>query len=72
MKQKYDEIQVVKALNQKHDCRVNSAHKKIEIIKDPHGKGDLGNKSKGKIDFLLNYCGYQRSFVSSFTSNLYK
>lgn len=67
MKQRnYEETSVVHALNQKHDCRVSGANKKIEILKEPNGKGDIGNKSKGKIDFLSKYCGYQVIFVTSF------
>jgi len=62
----YDEFNVVGTLNKKHDCRVSGANKKIEILKEPNGKGDIGNKSKGKIDFLSKYCGYQVVFVTSF------
>jgi len=52
---KYEEQQVVIALNKKNGCQVESYRKTI-VVKS--AKGDLGIGSWGKIDFLRNYCGY--------------
>jgi len=52
---KYEEQQVVIALNKKSFCQVESYSKTI-VVKS--AKGDLGIGSWGKIDFLRNYYGY--------------
>lgn len=58
----YEESKVVEQLNRKADLRV--VGKQIQHLKD--GKGDVGNGTKGKIDFLTKYCGYTYFYVSSF------
>jgi len=59
----YVEHEVVNQLKKKNDLRI--VNKTIKIL-NQNGKGDIGIRSKGKIDFLTKYCGYQKSFVSSF------
>lgn len=65
----YTEDEVIKSLSRKNDVRINPYRKSIQrlsnviekdggIIPNPLYKGDLGNKSWGKIDFLRHYCGY--------------
>lgn len=58
----YSEDQVVQQLNKKADIRI--VGKQIQELKE--GKGDVGNGSKGKIDFLIKYCGYIHMFVKDF------
>ena len=59
----YVEHEVVNQLKKKNDLRI--VNKTIKIL-NQNGKGDIGIRSKGKIDFLTKYCGYQKLFVSSF------
>jgi hypothetical protein len=54
------------ALLKKHDVRLNGHHISILKSNSPFAKHDLGNKSWGKIDFLVNHCGYSREFVYKF------
>lgn len=63
---KYDEDTVVRQLSQKHDVRVNMVTGTIEILRDPYGKSDIGIKSKGKIDYLVNFRGFKVFFTSKF------
>ena len=46
----YDEASVIRALNKKVGCNVNSVNKTITIDKT---SDSLGNRSWGKIDFLV-------------------
>lgn len=55
MGKNYDEAKVVKILNNNPSLRVNSHNKVIEVLV---GGDTVGNGSWGKIDFLVNYCGY--------------
>lgn len=50
---KHDEIQVVNQL-QRRKFSINPVTKKIAINKSMI----IGNKTWGKIDFLVHYCGY--------------
>lgn len=63
-KKNYQESQVVADLNKKQDIRV--VGNEVNILKEPNCKGDVGIKSKGKIDFLLYTLGYRINFVSDF------
>lgn len=58
----YTEDQVLLALRRKADLRV--VGKQIQQLKE--GKGDVGNGTRGKIDFLLKYCGYTHFYVKDF------
>lgn len=54
-KKNYDEASVIRSLSRKNSCSINYGMQRvIEVEKD----GDLGNGSWGKIDYLVNYCGY--------------
>lgn len=61
---KYREFEVRDQLQRKHDIRIQGNN--ILCLKGKSAKGDVGIKSKGKIDFLVNYCGYFFTFVSAF------
>lgn len=60
----HNEDEVIRSLSSKNDIRISK--KIIEILIGPKRKGDLGNKSWGKIDFLTNYCGYSIVKVKTF------
>jgi hypothetical protein len=66
---KHNLDEVLRSLSKKHDCRIQG--REIKILTDkvfnkktqkeednPFKRFDLGNGSWGKIDFLVNYCGY--------------
>lgn len=57
---KYDEVNVVKILNENPDIRVSN--KVVEIKKDAT---NIGNSTHGKIDYLINYCGYEIAYVNN-------
>lgn len=63
-KLKHTEDEVLKALSRKRDARVNRITKEIYILTGTNPQysrnNDLGNSSWGKIDFLVNYCGYSK------------
>lgn len=69
-KKEYVEEEVVGHLNRKNDLRVHG--KQILELKTHPGKGgtpargDVGIKSKGKIDFLCRYHQYTHFYVDSF------
>ena len=54
-KKAYDEIKVINALNRKREIEVNRGSK---VIKVTINCIDCGNKTWGKIDYLVHYCGY--------------
>lgn len=56
----YVEHEVVRQLNKKSDITI--VGKQIKELSK--GKGDVGIRSRGKIDFLVKYCGYVHFFVS--------
>jgi hypothetical protein len=60
----YVEHEVVSQLSKKADIRISG--KQIQELSE--GKGDVGNGSKGKIDFLVKYCGYTHFYVKNFRS----
>ena len=74
MARKHTEDEVLKALKGKSDCRVDSNRRMILVLDADNLtqkgkaqlKNDLGNKSWGKIDFLTNFCRYQKAFVDEF------
>lgn len=63
----YNADEVVRQLSKKHDIRVNNDVKVVEVITGKDNKrpaaNDVGNGSWGKIDFLVNYCGWRQIFV---------
>lgn len=69
-KKDYLENEVVTQLKKKSDLRIIG--KQIqELMRDPPeggtlSKGDVGIGSRGKIDFLVKYCGYAHFHVVKF------
>lgn len=68
---KHDENQDIRSLSKKKDIRFNFKTYTMEILNNGANNkaNDLGNGSWGKIDFLVNHCGWKRYFVSQFTKN---
>lgn len=67
MARKHNEDEVLYRLRKKQDVRITQ-HKEILVL-GKNGKNkqnDLGNGSWGKIDFLVNHCGYRQYFVKEF------
>jgi hypothetical protein len=60
----YAEHLVVEQLGKKHDLRV--VGNTIQELLPPASKGDIGKKSRGKIDFLKKFKGYRFTYVDSF------
>lgn len=58
----YDEASVVRDLNKKQGCSVSTHNKTITISR---GIDSLGNKSWGKIDYLVKVHKYVYVFTSS-------
>lgn len=54
----HTEEKVLRILRKNPDVRVNVSDKIIVIKKD---SSRIGNKTLGKLDFLVNYCGYMVS-----------
>jgi len=70
MARKHKMDEVLRALAKKHDCRIVG-----NVIQVLNGKSieakyqlsnDLGNGSWGKIDFLVNHCGFRKMNVVDF------
>jgi hypothetical protein len=55
----YDEVDVVRSLRQKNDLRAIQEEKMVILFHGPGTKGDIGIKTKGKLDFLRKYCRYR-------------
>lgn len=62
----YNEETVVSQLNQKSDILIPRDSKRIYILFGNQARGDVGIKSRGKIDFLHKYHGYITLWVTSF------
>ena len=65
---KHDEYSVLKSLSKKNDCKIENGSNIIQLLngfKQPR-KLDLGNGSWGKIDYLVNFCGYITQRVNKF------
>lgn len=59
---KYDEMSVVRALGKNPDVKITNRGniKVIEVVKNSQY---CGNTTWGKIDFLVNHCGYHYCFI---------
>ena len=64
MTSKHTEDKAVKSLSQKHDLEVNASQKRIVELWGQKARRDVGNGSRGKIDFLINYCGYTHTWLN--------
>lgn len=60
----YTEEQVLYSLRKKNDIRV--VGKQIQELSSDRAKGDIGNGTRGKIDFLVKYHGYAHFYVNEF------
>jgi hypothetical protein len=61
---KYAVDEVIRSLNNKHDCRIMG--NRIEVLTGRNATNDLGNGSWGRIDFLTHYYGFYQCFVKEF------
>ena len=61
MGKKHDEANVVRALNRKSEIKVDMITGCIEVVKEAT---NVGIRTWGKIDFLVNHCGYHQIFVT--------
>lgn len=66
-KQDYDEDEVLRILAKKADINIDKNMKVVQVLRE--GKGDVGNGSWGKIDFLVNYRGWKSMRVNDFGKN---
>lgn len=64
MAKEYSVEKVLNDLRKKSDIRVNGFQ--IQELKRDKSKGDIGIKTKGKIDFLTKFHNYTHIFVSEF------
>jgi len=60
----YTEEDVIWTLSRKSDVRIQG--KQVLVMKGSAAKNDIGNGSKGKIDFLCRHKGYTLVFTSKF------
>lgn len=65
-KSKYEEQTVLAQLAKKHDINIPRGGKNIQLLFGNMAKGDIGIKTRGKLDFLTNYCGYVASWTTKF------
>lgn len=74
---KYTIDGAIAALKLKHDVKIDRSSMTIDILSNdvvtekgivpnPLKKGDLGIRSLGKIDYLVNHCNFKKYFVKSF------
>lgn len=67
MARKHNEDEVLYRLRKKQDLRITQNKEILVLGKNGKNKqNDLGNGSWGKIDFLVNHCGYRQYFVKEF------
>lgn len=64
MAKEYLEHEVTAFLGKKHDLRI--VGNTVQELLPPASKGDVGIKSRGKIDYLKKYCGYRHVWVKDF------
>lgn len=60
---KYDEVGVVNVLKRTSGISIDTNVKVITIANGMF----FGNSTNGKLDFLCNYCGYQKIYKSNTT-----
>lgn len=63
-KTEFNEQKVVAELREKADITIVGSM--ISQLFGSKAKGDVGIKSKGKLDFLTRYCGYNFQWVTDF------
>jgi len=76
-KRKHNELDVLASLDRKQDVKIVGRSVLIlsskvysetfdGLVENTNKSHDLGNGSHGKIDYLVNHCGYNKAFVSNF------
>ena len=60
----YDEYITVQQLDKKHDLKILG--NTIQELNPPASKGDVGIKSRGKMDFLKKHRRYRHLYVDTF------
>lgn len=58
---KFVESRVLSTLDKKYGIFIGKESKEIKVLVE---RAELGLKTKAKIDFLINYCGYKRTYVT--------
>jgi hypothetical protein len=68
MSRKHNFSDVINSLRKKHDIKIFEHQNKICLLFNSAKtkKFDLGNKSWGKIDYLVNHCHFHIFFLKSF------
>lgn len=56
----YDEATVLRELKQNRSIKISNHT--IKIVKD---SGEVGIRTYGKIDYLCNYCGYNKIYIDN-------
>lgn len=59
---KYDEMSVVRALSKNPDVKITN-HGNLKVVEVVKHSQYCGNTTWGKIDFLINHCGYTQCFI---------
>jgi hypothetical protein len=62
----HTESKALAALGRKNDIQIHGSDLRVLNNESPFKVHDLGNKSWGRIDFLVNYYGYSQYFVTEF------
>ena len=57
MRKEHNEADAVSQLRKKHDI-LSIENRSIKMLIGDKAVNDIGNKSWGKIDYLIHYCGY--------------
>lgn len=66
-RKQHNQYDAMKALSKKQDIRFTSDSEILLLhYKSDKRQNDLGNGSWGKIDYLVNHCGFRLVTVSSF------
>ena len=84
-KRKHTEESCIESLKKKNDIRIFSfkkvlvildnkifSEKTLDYVSNPNKHCDLGNKSLGKIDFLIAKCSYKLFHYDNFNSKDFK
>lgn len=62
----YTEDEIIREISQKHDIRIPRHIKKIFCLHGPRSKGDIGTKTKGKMNYLVKHHDYSIVWVEEF------
>ena len=65
MQKPYSEHEIVNHLSRKNDLRIGQ-NRDIQLLYGDSAKGDIGIRTRGKLDFLINHCGYHAREVKKY------